>query len=96
MVYCLVAFHVTEPDALQPWLGMLNVQFTVPLACVGDWKVPENSLLEKELPVIGIDVASPEVTVSEVGQFDPRFEKLTVYEYAVTMLFAIVIDMAWF
>jgi len=31
---------------------MLNDQYTVPLACVADWNVPEIELVEKELPVI--------------------------------------------
>lgn len=71
----MVALHVPVPDAVQP--GRLNVQFTVPLACVSDWNVPENVLVEKELPVIGIDVAGPEVVVTPVGQLAPRFGKLT-------------------
>jgi hypothetical protein len=69
----LVALHVPVPDALQP--GRLNVQFAVPLTWVGDWNVPENVLVEKELPDIGIDVAGPEVVVTELGQFGPRPEK---------------------
>jgi hypothetical protein len=72
----LVAFHVTVPDALQP--GRLNVQFTAPLACIADWKVPESVPLVKEFPVIGIDVAGPEVTFSETGQLAPRFGKFTL------------------
>jgi hypothetical protein len=66
---------VTEPDALHP--GRLNVQFMVPLAWVCDWNEPEIVLVVKVLPVIGIDVAGPEVMVTSVGQFNPRFGKLT-------------------
>ena len=71
----MVALHVNVPDVLQP--GTLNVQFTVPLACVSDWNVPDNVLVEKELPVIGIDVPASEVVVAPVGQLAPRFGKLT-------------------
>jgi hypothetical protein len=74
-VYCLTALQVTEPDALHP--GRLNVQFMVPLAWVCDWNEPEIVLVVKVLPVIGIDVAGPEVMVTSVGQFNPRFGKLT-------------------
>ena len=75
----MVALHVTVPDALQP--ERLNVQFRVPpLTCVGDWNVPESVLwneaeasgAEKEVPVIGIDVAGNEVMVIPEGQFGPR------------------------
>jgi hypothetical protein len=71
----LTALQVTEPDALHP--ERLKVQFMVPLTWVCDWNVPEIVLVVKVPPVIGIDVAGPEVTVTPLGQFDPRFGKLT-------------------
>jgi len=77
-VYCLTALQETEPDALHP--GRLNVQLMVPLTWVSDWNVPEIVLVVKAPPVIGIDVAGPEVTVALEGQFDPRFGKLMTYE----------------
>jgi hypothetical protein len=50
---------------------MLTAQYTVPLACVADWNVPEIESAEKELPVMEEDVYT--VVVDPVGQFDPRF-----------------------
>jgi hypothetical protein len=65
-----VAFHETTPFALQP--GRLKVQLMLPFAVVADWNHPDSVLVEKEPPVIAIDVAGPEVTVAPVGQFEER------------------------